>query len=170
MAQSCTPFPAVGRCECRLAPAQTDTLKDLLSLGASAFSSWIDIIPYSSGSPMTLTLSEWTSSSCGALPCWYHPSCTRSVFSCWLYYLSFTRSALLLLFFFFFLVFIYSPSCTESVMQCWYHPACIRSLLTCWYHRPTRKRAHTLLVREHSATVASVRWATVDCSRYKEWN
>ena len=33
-----------------------------------------------------------------------------------------------------------------------------------------RKRAHTQLVRKHSVTVVSARWATVDWSRPKEWN
>ena len=32
------------------------------------------------------------------------------------------------------------------------------------------ERAHTQLVREHSATVVSVHWATVDWSWPKEWN
>ena len=34
---------------------------------------------------------------------------------------------------------------------------------------PIRKWAHTQLVREHSATVTSARWATVDWSWNKEW-
>ena len=35
---------------------------------------------------------------------------------------------------------------------------------------PIRKRAHTQLVREHSATVVSARWVTVERSWHKEWN
>ena len=35
---------------------------------------------------------------------------------------------------------------------------------------PIRKQAYTQLVREHSATVVSAHWATVDWSRPKEWN
>ena len=35
---------------------------------------------------------------------------------------------------------------------------------------PIRKRAHTQLVRKHSVTVVSARWATVDWSWPKEWN
>ena len=35
---------------------------------------------------------------------------------------------------------------------------------------PVRKQVHMQLVREHSATVISVHWATVDWSWPKEWN
>ena len=35
---------------------------------------------------------------------------------------------------------------------------------------PFRKRAHTQLIRKHSDTVFSARWATVDWSLCKEWN
>ena len=35
---------------------------------------------------------------------------------------------------------------------------------------PIRKRAHTQLVRKHSITVISARWATLDWSWPKEWN
>ena len=35
---------------------------------------------------------------------------------------------------------------------------------------PIRKRAHTQLVREHSGTVVSARWATVDWPWPKEWS
>ena len=35
---------------------------------------------------------------------------------------------------------------------------------------PIRKRAHTQLVREHTATIVSARWATVDWSWHLEWN
>ena len=35
---------------------------------------------------------------------------------------------------------------------------------------PIKKWAHTQLVRQHSATVISVRWATMDWSWPKEWN
>ena len=35
---------------------------------------------------------------------------------------------------------------------------------------PIRKRTHTQLNREHSATAVSVRWATVDWFWPKEWN
>ena len=35
---------------------------------------------------------------------------------------------------------------------------------------PIRKRAHKQLVREHSVTVVSARWATVDWSWHNEWN
>ena len=35
---------------------------------------------------------------------------------------------------------------------------------------PIRKQAHTQLVREHSTTVVSAWWATVDWSWSKEWN
>ena len=35
---------------------------------------------------------------------------------------------------------------------------------------PIWKRAHMQLVREHSTTVVSARWATVDWSWHKEWN
>ena len=33
-----------------------------------------------------------------------------------------------------------------------------------------KKRAHTQLVREHSITVVSARWVTMDWSWHKEWN
>ena len=36
--------------------------------------------------------------------------------------------------------------------------------------KPIRKRAHTQLVMENSATVVSARWATVDWFWHKEWN
>ena len=39
---------------------------------------------------------------------------------------------------------------------------------TMW--EPIRKRAHTQLVRKHSVTVISARWAPVDWSWPKEWN
>ena len=35
---------------------------------------------------------------------------------------------------------------------------------------PIQKRANMQLVREHSATVVSARWATMDLSWHKEWN
>ena len=41
-------------------------------------------------------------------------------------------------------------------------PSIVRELI--------RKRAHTQFVREHSITVVSARWATVDRSLRKEWN
>ena len=45
-----------------------------------------------------------------------------------------------------------------------------RSGLTMPLWEPIRKRTHTQLVREHSATILSARWATVDWSWPKEWN
>ena len=45
-------------------------------------------------------------------------------------------------------------------------------LCRCWciVWEPIWKRVHTQLVREHLATVAWACWATVDWSRWKEWN
>ena len=61
---------------------------------------------------------------------------------------------------------------TPTHIHPWPHEVGVSWLCRCpgivW--EPIRKQAHTQFIREHSVTVISAHWATVDWSWPKEWN